>query len=33
VNSKILREERNGMGSKRMDGVLSIQKLGNGLNL
>ena len=33
MNSKILREERNGIGLKRVDGVLSIQKLGNGLNL
>jgi hypothetical protein len=33
VNSKILREERNGMGLKRMDGGLSIKKLGNRLNL
>jgi hypothetical protein len=33
VNSKILREERNGMELKRMDGVLSIKKLGNRLNL
>jgi hypothetical protein len=33
VNSKILREERNGIGLKRVDGVLSIRRLGNRLNL